>query len=257
MILHGYGCSWTQGEGADVTIESKLKNEELNQFRNEHSWLKSLADKIGIDCKNNGISGNSNHNIFNKIVLDITDDIINSNDLVIIMWSSSLRDSVTFLPKNEWISWSVKHLIQSPEKFVNSFKNDDNVYTEFLMDYKNFFVTELFNQNYYNIVNQNYIIFVQKILKHYGIKYIMCDSFESMLIDLHKKDDVTHIIDKSTYWEFRKQTFRDFLNKTNRLDIWEHQDTSYNTRATQHPNKIGYNLISQELYNYIIKNNII
>lgn len=257
MILHGYGCSWTQGEGADVGIECKLKNEELNQFRNEHSWLKSLAGNIGIECRNNGVSGNSNHNIFNKIVLDITDGIINSNDLVIIMWSSSLRDSVTFLPKGEWISWSVKHLIQSPEKFVNSFKNDDNVYTEFLMDYKNFFVAELFNQNYYNIVNQNYIVFVQKILKHYGIRYIMCDSFESMLIDLDKKDDVTHTIDKSTYWGFRKQTFRDFLNKTNRLDIWEYQDTTYDTRATQHPNKIGYNLISQELYNYIIKNNII
>jgi hypothetical protein len=78
-----------------------------------------------------------------------------------------------------------------------------------------------------------------------------------MLIDLNKKDDVTHTIDKSTYWGFRKQTFRDFLNKTNRLDIWEHQDTTYNTRATQHPNKEGYKLISQELYNYIVKNNII
>ena len=257
MILHAYGDSWTEGEGADVTIESKLKNKELNQFRNEHSWLKSLSNKIGIDCRNNGVSGNSNNKIFNKIVLDITDGIITSNDLVIIMWSSSLRDSVTFLPKGEWISWSIKHLIESPEKFVSSFKNGDKVYTEFLMDYKNFFVTELFNQNYYNIVNQNYIVFVQKILKHYGIKYIMCDSFESMLIDLDKKDDVTHTIDKSTYWGFRKQTFRDFLNKTNRLDIWEHQDTTYDTRATQHPNKMGYNLISQELYNYIIKNNII
>jgi hypothetical protein len=257
MILHGYGCSWTQGEGADIKIESTLKNEDLNKFRNEHSWLKILASKIGIDSKNNGVSGNSNNNIFNKIVLDITDEVIKSDDLVIIMWSSSLRDSVTFLPKGEWVSWSVKHLIQSPEKFVNSFKNDDNVYTEFLMNYKSFFVTELFNQNYYNIVNQNYIVFVQKILNHYGIKYIMCDSFESMLIDLHKKDDATHTIDKSTYWGFRKETFRDFLNKTNRLDIWEHQDTKYNTRATQHPNKIGYNLISQELYNYIVKNNII
>jgi hypothetical protein len=257
MILHGYGCSWTQGEGSDVSVESTLKNEDLNQFRNEHSWLKILANKIGIDCRNNGVSGNSNNNIFNKIVLDITDGIIKSDDLVMIMWSSSLRDSVTFLPNGEWVSWSVKHLIQSPEKFVNSFKNDDNVYTEFIMKYKNFFVSELFNQNYYNIVNQNYIVFIQKLLNHYGIKYIMCDSFEPMLIDLHKKDDVTHTIDKSTYWGFKRETFRDFLNKTNRLDIWEHQDTTYNTRATQHPNKIGYNLISQELYNYIVDNNII
>jgi hypothetical protein len=257
MILHGYGCSWTQGEGSDVSIESTLKNEDLNQFRNEHSWLKHLANKIGIDYRNNGVSGNSNNNIFNKIVLDITDGIIKSDDLVIIMWSSSLRDSVTFLPKGEWISWSVKHLIQSPEKFVNSFKNDNIVYTKFLMDYKNFFVTELFNQNYYNIVNQNYIVFVQKLLNHYGIKYIMCDSFEPMLIDLHKKDDVTHIIHKSRYWGFRKQTFRDYLNKIKRLDIWENQNEQFETRASQHPNLEGYKLISEELYGYIKNNKIL
>jgi hypothetical protein len=257
MILHGYGCSWTQGVGADSVIESNLTNADLNKFRNEHSWLKLLANKLGLVHHNNGIAGNANNKIFNQIVSDIQYKKIKENDLVVIMWSSSLRDYVPFLPKGEWVSWSVKHLIETPEKFVNSFKSDDSVYTKFLMDYKNFFVTELFNQNYYNIVNQNYIVFLQKLLNYYGIKYIMCDSFEPMLIDLDKKDDVTHTIDKSTYWGFRKETFRDFLNKTNRLDIWEHQDTIYSTRATQHPNKEGYKLISEELYNYIVKNNII
>jgi hypothetical protein len=115
----------------------------------------------------------------------------------------------------------------------------------------------MFNQNYYNIVNQNYIIFLQKMFENYGIKYIMCDSFESSIIDLESSDDILHLVNKKRYWEFNKTTFRDFLNNTNRLDIWEHQDANFKTRATQHPNTEGYKLISEELYNYIVDNNLI
>ena len=32
-------------------------------------------------------------------------------------------------------------------------------------------------------------------------------------ISLDKKDNITHLIDNSKYWEFNKQTFRDYLNK--------------------------------------------
>jgi hypothetical protein len=138
-----------------------------------------------------------------------------------------------------------------------SHNTEDVDYDSFFTKYKEFFIGELFNQNYYNIVSQNYIIFVQKLLEHYGIKYIMCDSFESMLIDLDKKDDVKHNIDKTYYWNFNKKTFRDFLNETNELDIWEYQTTTFKTKASQHPNKKGYELISKELYNYIKENKML
>jgi hypothetical protein len=85
----------------------------------------------------------------------------------------------------------------------------------------------------------------------------MCDSFESMLIDLDKKDDITNLIDNSKYWEFNKQTFRDYLNKFKRLDIWENQNEQFETRASQHPNLEGYKLISEELYGYIKNNKIL
>ena len=85
----------------------------------------------------------------------------------------------------------------------------------------------------------------------------MCDSFESMLINLDKKDDITNLIDNSKYWEFNKQTFRDYLNKEKRLDIWENQDEQFETRASQHPNLEGYKLISEELYGYIKNNKIL
>jgi hypothetical protein len=173
------------------------------------------------------------------------------------MWSSSLRDYVPFLPNGEWVTWSIKHLIEEPHKFINSYNSSNSLYDSFFTEYKQFFIGEMFNQNYYNIVNQNYIIFIQKLFKHYNINYIMCDSFESMLINLNKKDDITNLIDNSKYWEFNKQTFRDYLNKIKRLDIWENQNEEFETRASQHPNLQGYKLISEELYGYIKNNKIL
>ena len=69
--------------------------------------------------------------------------------------------------------------------------------------------------------------------------------------------DITNLIDNSKYWEFNKQTFRDYLNKEKRLDIWENQDAQFETRASQHPNLEGYKLISEELYGYIKNNKIL
>jgi hypothetical protein len=255
MILHGYGCSWTEGEGCDYEIEKTLKNEELNLFRNSHSWVKLVADKLNLDCINNGISGNSNYAIFNGVIDDVTIGKVKEGDLVVVMWSSSLRDSVTFLPKKEWVSWSVKHLINLPHKFVNSYKSDNNKYDNFLSDYKTFFLSMMFNQNYYNIVNQNYIIFLQKLFKEYGVKYLMIDAFDKMVHNLQPSDDITHLINKKNYWQFDKLSIRDFLIKT-QTNCFETLQT-IDENPAQHPNSLGYNLISEEIYNYIIKNNIL
>lgn len=258
MILHAYGCSWTEGEGADRSIEDTIIDRgKKRTFRNSLSWVKFLSDKLNLQSVNNAISGNSNNRIFNQVIDDIKNEKIKSNDFVTIMWSSSLRDPVPFLPTGEWVSWSIKHLIETPERFVNSFTGENKNYVDFLSEYKKFFLLNIFNQNYYNIVNQNYIIFLQKLFEHYGIKYMMCDAIEKMLVDLKDDDDITNLINKKPYWSFNIMSFRDFLNRTNRLDIWEYQDANYNTRATQHPNKVGYQIIADELEHFIIKNKIL
>jgi hypothetical protein len=258
MILHAYGDSWTEGQGSDYEHElSLIEREDKKTFRNEHSWVKSLSDKLGISYVNHGISGNANNKIFNAVVNDIKNNKVASDDFIIIMWSSSLRDNVPFLPDGEWVTWSIKHLLNEPHKFINSHVSENECYDDFFTKYKEFFLSEMFNQNYYNIVNQNYIIFLQKLLNHNNIKYMMCDSFESMLVDLNKKDDITHLIDTSKYWNFDKKTFRDFLNETKRLDVWEFQDVNFMERTTQHPNKEGYKLIAKELYNFIKQNKTI
>jgi len=241
MKLHAYGDSWTEGQG---TVDNRKEWKK-------HSWVKLLSDRLKIKSYNNGISGSSNLKIFNKVISDIRNGKIKNNDLVIIMWSSSLRDSVPFLPKNEWVSWSVKHLVELPHKFIESYKSDNEKYDNFLSSFKEHFLLNLFNQNYYNIVNQNYIVFTQRLFEFYGIKYIMCDAFENMILDLKKEDDKTTSINKKYYWGFGYKTIRDLLNEINREDIWEHPE-NYKTRPTQHPNIEGYKIISNELYNFII-----
>jgi hypothetical protein len=220
MILHAYGDSWTEGEGCDLEIESTLKNQELIIYRNENSWVKLLADKLNLQWINNGKSGNPNSVIFNSIIDDVTNNRIKKGDLVIVLWSSSLRDYAAFLPRQQWVSWSVKHLVNLPEKFINSYKSNNETYDSFLREYKSFFLDNLFNQNYYNIVNQNYIIFLQKLFEFYDIKYVMADAFDMMVIDPNEKDDVGNMIKTKYYWEYRKKTMRDFLYES-KLDCFE------------------------------------
>jgi len=253
MILHAYGDSWTEGEGCNIEKENTLKNQELIIYRNKQSWVKILAESLDINWINNGKSGNPNSVIFNSIIDDVTNGRVKKGDLVGIMWSSSLRDYAAFLPRQQWVSWSVKHLISRPDKFIDSYKSSNQTYDSFLKEYKNFFLKNLFNQNYYNIVNQNYIIFLQKLLEFYNIKYFMVDAFDKMVNthSMNESDNYLNLINTKKYWEFENISMKEYLEKTN-TDCFEN-----NEEPGKHPNSFGYNLISQELYNYILKNNII
>ena len=255
MILHAYGDSWTEGEGCNLEIESTLKNQELIIYRNQNSWVKLLADKLNLQWINNGKSGNPNSVIFNSIIDDVTNDRIKKDDLVIVLWSSSLRDYAAFLPRQQWVSWSVKHLVNLPEKFINSYKSNNETYDSFLREYKSFLLDNLFNQNYYNIVNQNYIIFLQKLFEFYDIKYVMADAFDMMVVNPNETDDVSNIIKTKHYWEYRKKTMKDFLCESKSNCFEDIKMMAKN--PAQHPNILGYNLISVEFNNYIVKNNII
>ena len=72
----------------------------------------------------------------------------------------------------------------------------------------------------------------------------------------YRKDDITHLINKKNYWGFAKQTIRDYIVKVSDESAWEYPN-SFEEIPSKHPNEKGYNLISEEIYNYIVKNNII
>ena len=251
--LVAYGDSWTIGEGCNREIEDTLSKHEKMVYQKENSWVRFLSDKLNIPYENNGISGNPNNKIFNQIVDDVKNGITTKNDLVVIMWSSSLRDYLPFMPhgpKGEWLSWSTKHLIETPDRFFTSTQTENRYYDFFMEDYKKFWLTNLYEDLYYSIVNQNYIIFLQEFFKHYRINYVMCDGIEDMFLGIIPQYDKTNLIKSENYWGYKSDTFRDWLIKRTDDSFWEHKER-WGTRGTQHPNLKGYELIANELYKFI------
>ena len=94
------------------------------------------------------------------------------------------------------------------------------------------------------------------MLDEYGVKHLMLDAFDLMVQDLNSDDDITRLINKKKYWGFEKQTIRDYIVKVSDETAWEYPEP-FDVIPSKHPNKKGYNLISEELYNYIVRNNIL
>ena len=126
MKLFTYGDSWTEGQGASPVKEQSIDDrDEKKYFRNSKSWPKVLSDLMGCHHQNQSLSGTNNNHIFNTIINDIKSGLVNSGDLIIIMWSSSLRDNVPFFPLNEWHIWGINYI------FCDAFdKMVDNVETQ-------------------------------------------------------------------------------------------------------------------------------
>jgi len=256
MKMYTYGDSWTEGQGCYLEKESQIKDRlVLQEFRNQYSWPKKLSLLLKCNFENKGLSGRANNLIFNDVISDLRNGNIHTGDLVIIMWSSSLRDYVHFLPKGEWISWSSDELKLLPQKFIESYKFGDDRYNNFLSNYKAFFLQNMFNQNYYNIINQNYIIFLQKMLEEYNVNYLMCDAFDFMVQSPNAEDDITHLINKKSYWKFGNETIKDYLTTLNK-NVWEVEELK-SLNISNHPNHLGYKFIAEELFRYIKQNNII
>lgn len=251
--LVAYGDSWTIGEGCNREIEDTLSKHEKMTYQKENSWVKFLSDSLNLSYENNGISGNPNNKIFNQIVDDVKNGITTKNDLVVVMWSSSLRDYLPYMPhgpKGEWLSWSTKHLMDTPERFFTSTQTENRYYDFFMEDYKKFWLSNLHTDLYYSIINQNYIIFLQQFFAHYKINYILCDGIEDMFLGIRSEFDKTDLINKDRYWGCMNITFRDWLIKRTDNSFWEYGD-NWETRSTQHPNIKGYKLIAAELFNFI------
>lgn len=259
MKLFGYGDSWTEGVGVNRKMEDTfIKESDRKEYRTQFSWPKHLADNLSIEFKNNGIAGCSNKKIFDTIISDVKNGNIQKGDLVVILWSSSLRDEVSFYPEGEWFAWGKNYL---DKKYIRDwalqFKlTKDAIYNHFLVDYKMFYVSNLLNQNYYNIVNQNYIIFLQKLFEHYNIKYVMADAFDHMVIDVKEEDDKTSYINKNNYWNFSTKTFKHHLSNLNNPLLWEDGLPFENTPG-KHPSIAGYKEISDELHKFIFDINVL
>lgn len=257
MKLFTYGDSWTEGQGVNVIKEELIDNrEERKKFRNDRSWPIKLSSLLEITHQNQSISGVNNNFIFNEIINDIKSGVVNSGDLIIIMWSSSLRDDVPFFPIKEWHTWGINYITQTHKKkwFINKDLTKNPTYNDFLINFKEFFIDELFTQDYYNIVNQNYILFIQKLCDYYHINYVFCDAFDKMIDNIKLENDKTNLINKNPYWGFGEKTFKNFLIDTDNPKVWETPQYNILNVPGMHPSELGYELIANELFLFINQN---
>jgi hypothetical protein len=262
MKLFTFGDSWSEGVGGNIDEEHTTDiPEEKTIIRQKYCWPKHLSGLLKCEFVNLGIGAFSNNAIFNLIHHQLKNEIITQDDFVVIMWSSSLRDQLPFFPNEDSLHiWgerykSKQHLI----KYIFDGITGNNInYNRVEKDFRDYYINNLFNNSYYDIVNQNYILHLQFMFKQMGIQYLFCDAFDNMIgKDIIDGIDNSNLIDNSRYWGYKEKTLADLLINLKRKDVWE--DNSYWNQSTQgkHPSDIGYKLIAEELYKFIINSNLI
>jgi hypothetical protein len=223
------------------------KNFQLNlpkllELSRRHSWVRHLADSFGVEWENFGLSGENNYNILNTIFKNKS--LLNENSLVVIMWSSSLREKLHFFPKEEqdFLFWSKDLLEKQPERFIDSGDG-------FWKEYRKYFLVNLYDEDYFEYLQLNYIELLSKWFEWNNIPYVMCNAFEPIIPNKRKFKN---------YYKQNSSLFED-LRKTNKTDIWQDETTEvpkYHSYS-HHPNEKGYMIISDLLKNFIEENNIL
>jgi len=271
MRIVAFGDSFTAGEGTDYDYTETLDIfEEKEKYQRSHSWPKYLSDLMEIDYVNNGEVGSTNYRIFSNIFEQYSIERIKEDDLIIIMWSSPIRDHLPFFP-NMWsttgpigLGWSLKEF-SSPESMESFSKRyfekkhkkstlgtsftgvkkfvESDLFNFFNDSYFKYYMKNLYDESYYKILSTNYIVFLQKYFKWKNQKYIMCDAFDKLVFD-------TNLVDTNFY--YRDKTALDILDDDGG-DVYEKPIHNKEFRRAQHPNINGHKLISKKLFEFIMK----
>lgn len=281
-----FGDSFTVGEGANLPLQKEIElmfnqdgpsrrkaAEIVSEINKKLSWSKHVGDKFGIWVANYGETGCSNNKIFNNIfTAEAMHGGFTPNDLVIIMWSSSVRDKLSWFPNifsdhgPVGAGWSLKELIQENSSetfgiryFTETIEKKEQEYVEsklapFLQEYFKTYITSLHTEEYYNLLNLNYIKLLQDYFKFNNIPYIMVDAFECMNSFKTKKDvRWANYIDTEYYFGEGNTTVWDELDKIGG-DVWEDAELAYHPPGQRcHPNAEGYRLIGEMLIQFISK----
>ena len=277
-----FGDSWTLGVGSNLYLEQRpfekwdKKTSKIieRKIQKKYSWPTQLSKKLKIDCLNYSETGWSNDKIVNKI-LDYH-ELSHKNskdDLYIIMWSSGLRNNLSFIPNKLksvsklGIGYSYKDILKQKEYNLKSFQpyfkvegnlDDENFLVKkiepFFKEFtNNIILNDLIDNSYFDFINQMQIYFTQQYLEYFDIKYIMCDAFESMFSYSNKVKDIIDL--KNYYQPPNTDNFYDYLQKNYGESHFENYNINkkYKLRG-HHPNRNGYSVISELLYQYILKN---
>ena len=261
MKLFTFGDSWTEGIGGNIEEENTTNIlEEKTKIRQKYCWPKHLSELLNTDYENFGVGGTSNQIIFNSVCKCLSLKKIQKDDFVIVMWTSPLRDNLPFFPvDDEFHFWSKRYVDKKYlyDKVFSYEKGKNEKYDKLKKEYKEFYIFNLMNDTYYDIVNQNYSIYLQYMFTELGIRFLFVDAFDIMVTPkIIKEVDKTTIIRKEHYWNFSTKTCKDLLIETDRADVWQDY-RKFTSTAGKHPSNNGYKMIAQNLYTWIIKENLL
>ena len=192
---------------------------------------------------NHGEAGSSNIQIISKI-FELRKQI-EKQDLVIVGFTSSLRDPLPFLPLELdcKVSWN-QNVFNEYKKFV--IQPDEQNLSIFFKEYSKLFLNNMWEKfsPYYEVYNENMIYFLQKYFEYHEIKYILFDAFEPMI------KSQSNNIDKRFYWKFGTESLFSYLKKQNNNGLLEKKGYNVFNQTPRHPSKKGHQVFAKKLFEF-------
>ena len=191
-----FGDSFTEGEGSNAELSEMIrvhynnlklvpKGAEISQVvNNDSSWASVVGKLAGVPVDNQGTSGYSNNKIMNSIFSFGVNNELSSEDVVIVMWSSTIRDKLPFIPSvfsdhgPIGLGWSLKEIDHDygKENALKRYKKDnissaennflDNTMSPFMDDYYKKFLVNAYDEEYFNLIGFYYAYIAQEYFKY-------------------------------------------------------------------------------------------
>ena len=268
-MIYSFGDSFTAGLGVDnkweqsqlgghpdwdtMTDEQKdIQRNKVEIFRNKNSYTSQFASKVGIGYQTSAISGCSNIDILNSVFEN--GDNFKQGDIVFVGFTSSLRNPISFFPRKfSETEWNLAPNLDVLKDFTTLKVNEKMIelYTEesmiFFEEYSKFYLTEMFDEQYYEIVNYNIIVFLQKYFEYKKVNYIMFDAFDYMVNKNYKH------INQKYYWNFNKETIYSYIASFNDEGLLETPGYNPYNQTPRHPSIEGHKLFAEELHKFYKK----
>lgn len=264
-----FGDSWTEGQGIGTgelvnSSEPDIANKVSKYRKQNHPITKRLIDWFDYEVENLALQGNSNSNSLNLLKKMIEGGEIIEGDIVIIGFTSLIRDYHSFIPpdfQNHRFGWTISNIIQE----INE-RSEKGQIDSILNQYSKNYILNIFDEEYYKYVGFNMVYFLQHYFSALNINYYFWNTFETIVTNDYKH---SKYIDKTKYINFGTNYY-DELKKEEELLIkdnlvkrllggkkleytfWERNFIK--PKNIVHPNYYGYEYIAKQILDFIKKN---
>jgi lysophospholipase L1-like esterase len=277
-MIHCFGDSWVAGIGTEwepgkgrIPMEDRY-NEKFEWWKvyKKYSWPGQLQELLNnkLNVKNYGQPGFSNNDIYKDIIEKLWTKKIKKNDLVIVSFSSIIRQPLPFFYVRDehdgFINYSNTCFLHYKSGFntekLHWIENITNKKLQNITDviYRDYIVNR-FNYNFLYEISMQYICNLQIYFEELGVDYVFVNAFENNVSKNVKFYDRI----KQDKWILFDYTLQEYLvDKSKNFDkrkgysVWEDDELNVEKNSDgPHPNRIGYKIIA-ELIHKEIKNKI-